>query len=151
MPAGQKIRVLFLCVGNSCRSQMAQGWAKHIKGNVIEAYSAGVSPGSLNPKAIEVMKEAGVDISGHRSKHVDELSGIDFDYVVTLCDKARGQCPVFGPAAKVIHRSFEDPSLVTGTAEEVTAAYRNVRDEIRSLVETMPESLPAIWSQQHLK
>lgn len=137
----KKIRVLFLCVGNSCRSQMAEGWSRHLKGDVIEAYSAGVCPSGVNRRAIKVMAEADVDISEQTSKHVDEILGFDFDYVVTLCDKAREHCPVFGGKAKLIHRVFEDPSSVVGGEEEIVAAYRKIRDDIRPFIETFPESL----------
>lgn len=142
--AEKKVKVLFLCTGNSCRSQIAQGWAAHLKGEVMEAYSAGIWPVPVNPRAIAVMKEAGVDISEHRSKHVDELAGIDFDYVVTVCDNAREMCPVFEGEARLFHRNFEDPSFMIGSEEEVMAAFRKVRDEIKAFVEAMPESLLAI-------
>ena len=136
-----KIKVLFLCIGNSCRSQIAEGWAKYLKRDSIEVYSAGICPSGLNSRAIRVMAEDGVDISTHTSKHFDELLGIDFDYVVTLCDKAREQCPVFGCKAKQIHRVFEDPTLVGGSQEQIMAAFRTLRDDIRAFIETMPESL----------
>ena len=136
-----KIKVLFLCTGNSCRSQIAEGWAKQLKSDAIEAHSAGVRPSGVNPWSIKVMAENGVDISTHTSKHFDELVGIDFDYVVTLCDKAREQCPVFGCKAKQVHRVFEDPTLVGGSEEQIMAAFRTLRDDIRAFIETMPESL----------
>ena len=97
-----KIKVLFLCVGNSCRSQIAEGWARHLKSDFIEAYSAGVSPGRLNAGAVRVMAESGIDVSQQYSKHIDELPAIDFDYVITLCDEARQACPVFKGRAKII-------------------------------------------------
>ncbi len=136
-----KIKVLFLCTGNSCRSQIAEGWAKQLKSDVIEAHSAGVRPSGVNPWSIKVMAEAGVDISGHTSKHIDDLAGIDFDYVVTLCDNAKEQCPVLQSKTKMIHKAFEDPTLVMGSEEEVMAAFRRIRDEIKAFIETMPESL----------
>ena len=136
-----KIKILFLCTGNSCRSQMAEGWARHLKGDVIEAYSAGVWPAGVNPKTIKVMAEAGVDISGQTSKHVDELLDIDFDYVVTLCDNARQLCPVFPGKAKLIHKGFEDPIAITGSEEEKLQFYRKIRDEIKEFIKTLPESL----------
>jgi arsenate reductase len=136
-----KIKILFLCTGNSCRSQMAEGWARHLKGDVIEAYSAGVWPVSVNPKTIKVMSEAGVDISGQTSKHVDELLDIDFDYVVTLCDNARQLCPVFPGKAKLIHKAFEDPISVVGSEEKILQAYRKTRDDIKKFIQTLPESL----------
>ena len=138
------LKVLFLCTGNSCRSQMAEGWARHLKGDVVESYSAGVETHGLNPKAIQVMAEAGVDISGHRSKHVRELSGVEFDYVVTVCGNAQESCPVFSGTPKVVHVGFDDPPRLAKearTEEEALGHYRRVRDEIRTFVETLPESL----------
>jgi arsenate reductase len=139
--AKEKIKVLFLCTGNSCRSQIAEGWAKHLKHDVIEAYSAGIRPIGLNPKTIKVMAEAGVDISDHTSKHIDELVGIDFDYVVTVCDNAREQCPVFPGRAKLFHKAFDDPYFATGSEEEIMAEFRRVRDQIKVFVEELPEIL----------
>lgn len=136
-----KMKILFLCTGNSCRSQIAEGWARHLKGDVIEPYSAGVWPALVNPKTIEVMAEAGVDISSQTSKHVDELQWIDFDYVITLCDNARQQCPVFPRKAKLIHKGFEDPVAVFGSEEEKLQAYRKTRDDIKEFIQTLPESL----------
>ena len=141
--AKDRIKVLFLCTGNSCRSQIAEGWARHLKGDVIEPYSAGIHPIGVNPRAIKVMAEAGVDISGQTSKHIDELPGIDFDYVITLCDNAREHCPVFGGKAKVIHKPFDDPYFASGSEEQILTTFRKVRDDIRTFVETMPESLEA--------
>jgi arsenate reductase len=140
------VRVLFLCTGNACRSQMAEGWARHLKADVIEPYSAGVHPAGLSRNAVRVMAEAGVDISGHRSKHVDELATMPFDYVVTVCDDAHESCPVFPGATKVVHHSFDDPprlAAIAATEEERLAAYRRVRDEIRDFVATLPEALEA--------
>ena len=137
-----KTTILFLCTGNSCRSQMAEGWARHLKGDVIEAYSAGIEKHGLNPLAVKVMAEAGVDISGQRSKTVDELPVQQFDYVVTLCGHANETCPYF-PGRK-IHRGFDDPpQLAAGatTEEEVLNHYRRVRDEIRDFILTLPEAL----------
>lgn len=141
-----KIRVLFLCTGNSCRSQMAEGWARRLKGDLLEAYSAGVETHGLNPRAVQVMAEAGVDISGHRSKALDALKDVDFDYVVTVCDHARETCPWFPGRAKVVHAGFDDPprlALDAASEEEALAHYRRVRDEIRAYVETLPEALEA--------
>ena len=138
------MKVLFLCTGNSCRSQMAEGWARHLKGDAIEAYSAGIDPRRLDPRAVEVMAEAGVDISAHRAKHVDELMGVEFDYVVTLCGHAREHCPVFPGRAKVVHFGFDDPPSLAAAAEtpeQAVGAYRRVRDEIRSFVARLPEVL----------
>lgn len=136
-----KIKVLFLCTGNSCRSQIAEGWANHLKSDVIEAYSAGIRPIGVNPKTIKIMAEAGVDISGHTSKHIDDLAGIDFDYVVTVCDNAREQCPVFPGTAKLFHKSFDDPYFATGSEKKVMAEFRRVRDQIKAFVEKLPEIL----------
>jgi arsenate reductase len=139
-----KKRILFLCTGNSCRSQMAEGWARHLKGDVLEPYSAGVETHGLNPRAVRVMAEAGVDISGHRSKHVSELKDIAFDWVVTVCNNARESCPLFPGRAKVVHAGFDDPPRLARdakTEEEALAHYRRVRDEIKAFVLTLPESL----------
>jgi arsenate reductase len=141
------LKVLFLCTGNSCRSQMAEGWARQLKGDSIEAYSAGVEMHGLNPKAVHVMSEAGVDISGHRSKHVRELSGVAFDYVVTVCGNAQESCPVFPGRTKVVHVGFDDPPRLAKearTEEEALGHYRRVRDEIRKFVATLPESLTTL-------
>ncbi len=137
----KKLNVLFLCTGNSCRSQMAEGWARHLKGDAIEAFSAGIIPVRVNQTAVEVMAEAGVDISKHISKHVDDLAGVNFDYVVTLCDDAKEQCPLFVSKCKMIHKSFADPCFMVGTPEEILDAFRRTRDKIRTFVETMPQSL----------
>jgi arsenate reductase len=136
-----KTKILFLCTGNACRSQMAEGWAKHLKSDVIEAYSAGVWPAGVSSRAIKVMAEAGVDISSHKSKHVDEFADIELDYVITLCDNAREQCPVFGGDVKLVHRAFSDPIMMRGADDQVIAAFRRTRDEIRAFVEALPESL----------
>lgn len=141
------MRVLFLCTGNSCRSQMAEGWARHLKDDVIEAYSAGIATHGLNPRAVQVMAEAGVDIANQRSKHVDELKGIPFDYVVTVCGHAHETCPVFPGTARVVHVGFDDPPALARTAktdEEALAHYRRVRDEIRAFVGQLPEILTTL-------
>jgi arsenate reductase (thioredoxin) len=137
----KKLNVLFVCTGNSCRSQMAEGWTTHLKGEVIEAFSAGVFPTPVSKRAIQVMKEAGVDISGHKPKHVDDLAGIEFDYVVTLCDNAAMECPVFKGRTKVIHRPFSDPGYMIGSEEAILDAHRRSRDQIRAFIETLPEGL----------
>ncbi len=136
-----RIQILFLCTGNSCRSQIAEGWARHLKSDVIEAYSAGIRPIGVNSRTIKVMAEADVDISGHTSKGVDELVGIDFDYVVTVCDNARQQCPVFGGRTKHVHKSFDDPYFAAGSEVEIMAVFRRVRDEIKAFVEKLPDNL----------
>jgi arsenate reductase len=141
-----KLKVLFLCTGNSCRSQMAEGWARYLRGTQIEAFSAGTKAGGLNPSAVRVMAEAGVDISDHRSKNVADLLHFEFDYVITVCDHARESCPIFPGRTKAVHQSFDDPpSLAEGatTEEEALNHYRRVRDEIRDYVLTLPESLLA--------
>ena len=140
---GTKTKVLFVCTGNACRSQMAEGWARHLKPDVIVSHSAGVSPAGVSTRAIAVMAEAGVDISAHRSQHVDEFADVDFDYVVTLCGNAKQKCPVFGGGAKHVHRGFDDPIMFIGAGDQVMAAFRKARDEIREFVETLPESLEA--------
>jgi arsenate reductase len=140
----EKPKVLFLCTGNSCRSQMAEGWARHLKGDIIEAHSAGTEPHPMDPLAVRVMAEAGVDISTQWSKSVDELPAADFDYVVTLCDTAKESCPYFPARVRILHRGFDDPpQLAVGarTEDEALAHYRRVRDEIRAFVETLPEAL----------
>lgn len=137
----EKLSILFLCTGNSCRSQMAEGWVKKLKSDSIEAFSAGVNPSRLNSRAIQVMAEAGVDISENLPKHIDELCGIDFDYVITLCDNARESCPVFGGKAKLIHKPFADPTVLMGAEEVIMNAFRKIRDEIRDFVLTLPDSL----------
>ncbi len=133
--------VLFLCTGNACRSQMAEGWAKALKSDEIEPYSAGVSPCYVHPTAIQVMEEAGVDISGQYSKHVLEMDGIRFDYIVTLCDYAGKVCPYHPGLGKRLHRPFEDPVFARGTEEEILDCFREVRDQIRNFIEGMPENL----------
>ena len=120
---------------------MAEGWARHLKSDVVEACSAGVWPAGVSSRAIKVMAEAGVDISSQTSDHVNDFLEVDFDYVITLCDNAREQCPVFGGKAKLVHRVFEDPTLAVGTADQIMAAFRTTRDKIRAFVETLPESL----------
>jgi arsenate reductase len=144
MPMPAKSRILFLCTGNACRSQMAEGWARHLKGDRVEAYSAGIEVHGVDPLAVKVMAEAGVDISGHRSKHVSELAGAAFDCVVTVCGHAHESCPMFPGRTKVVHAGFDDPPRLAQGArseEEALAHYRRVRDEIRAFVETLPEGL----------
>lgn len=137
-------RILFLCTGNSCRSQMAEGWARSLKGEVLEPYSAGIETHGLNPNAVRVMQEAGVDISVHRSKHLNDLKDVTFDYVVTVCDNAHESCPIFPGPTKVVRRSFDDPPRLARGAkdeEEALGYYRRVRDEIRGFIESLPEAL----------
>ena len=138
------MKVLFLCTGNSCRSQMAEGWTRALKADRIEAYSAGIVTHGLNPQAVEVMAEAGVDISSQKSKLVADVSEIDFAYVVTVCSNAHETCPVFPGSTKVLHVPFDDPPRLARNAktqQETLNHYRRVRDEIRAFVETLPESI----------
>ena len=139
-----KLKVLFLCTGNSCRSQMAEGWARALKSGVVEAYSAGIEKHGMNPHAVTVMGEAGVDISRQYSKTPAELGAVNFDYVVTVCGHADENCPVFPAKTRVVHVGFEDPPKLTKhlpDGEEKLAVYRRVRDEIRQFVEGLPDRL----------
>jgi len=138
------MNILFLCTGNSCRSQMAEGWAKHLKKGEIEASSAGIERHGMNPFAVKVMQEAGVDMSGHFSKTLDDLPNLEFDAVVTLCGHAKETCPFFPGAARRVHQGFDDPpSICSGMTDEneILAVYRRVRDEIRDFVHSLPGSL----------
>ena len=140
----QKLKILFLCTGNTCRSQMAEGLARALKGEAIEPYSAGINPSRLDPRAVRVMAEAGVDIRAQHSKHVDDLTGIDFDYVITVCDHAHEHCPRFPTQAKLIHVGFDDPPKLAERAkseEEALAHYRRVRDEIKAFILELPKVL----------
>ncbi|MFN7022571.1 MAG: arsenate reductase ArsC [Phycisphaerales bacterium] len=142
--AARRLRVLFLCTGNSCRSQMAEGWARALRSDTVEPYSAGTTPHGMNPLAVRAMAEVGVDISGHSSKRVDVLTGVPLDYVVTVCDSAREACPVLPGQAKAVHVGFEDPPALARGAksdDEAMPHYRRVRDEIKRFVETLPQSL----------
>ncbi len=138
------VKVLFLCTGNSCRSQMAEGWARHLKGDAIEPYSAGVDPKEVDPLAVQVMAEAGLDISAQRSKHVSEVMHVPFAYVVTVCSHARETCPLFPGRALAVHVEFDDPPFLTKDIqdeEERLDIYRRVRDEIRDYVRSLPQAL----------
>ena len=142
--SNDRLKILFLCTGNSCRSQMAEGWARHLKGDKIEPYSAGIETHGLNQNAVKVMAEEGVDISEHKSTHVQHLLDIGFDYVVTVCDHASENCPIFPGKAKVVHKGFDDPPRLARdakTEEEALGHYRRVRDEIRDFVMTLPQAL----------
>ena len=146
MSMSEKVRVLFLCTGNSCRSQMAEGLCHHFLGDVIEPYSAGIEKHALNPLAVKVMHEIGIDISGQYSKTVDELGVREFDYVVTLCGHASENCPFFPAGTKVLHRGFDDPPrLAAGCAneEEALIHYRRVRDEIKDYILTLSFAMNA--------
>ena len=135
-------KVLFLCTGNSCRSQMAEGWARALHPHRLDAYSAGVAPHALHPLAVRVMAEAGVDISGQRSKHVDELRDLQPDLVVTVCDHAAEVCPVLPGARRQEHHAFRDPATATGTEAERLAVFRQVRDQIRDVVTALAGADP---------
>ena len=130
--AGVKTRVLILCTGNSARSQMAEGLLRHDAGERFEVHSAGTHPTAVRPEAVAVMREIGIDISGHHSKSVTDLDGPPFDIVLTVCDHARESCPVFFGGARRLHRDFEDPAAVQGSEEQRLAAFRRVRDELRT-------------------
>ena len=127
-----KKRVLILCTGNSARSQMAEGLLRHDAGGHFEVFSAGTKPSQVRPEAIAAMSELGIDISGHRSKSVDEFAGQHFDYVVTVCDNARESCPIFPGQGARLHHSFDDPAAVEGAYDERLSAFRRVRDELRT-------------------
>lgn len=130
-----KKRVLILCTGNSARSQMAEGWLRHLAGDRFDAFSAGTHPVGLNPNAVTAMAEVGIDISGHRSKSVDEFAGQQFDYVVTVCDSAREACPVFPGPGQRLHDSFEDPAAAP--RDQQLAVFRKVRDQILASLEEL--------------
>lgn len=147
------LRILFLCTGNSCRSQMAEGWARRLKAGQVEPCSAGIEAHGLNTDAVRVMAEAGVDISTHYSKRLEALRGVEFDYVVTVCGHAHESCPVFRGKARIIHAGFDDPPrLAAGAATEEArlAPYRRVREEIRAFVETLPDCLAQHPQQETL-
>ncbi len=146
----EKLKILFLCTGNSCRSQMAEGWANALKQDTIEAYSAGIEIHGLNPDAVQVMAEAGLDISNHISKHIDDFNKIALDVVVTVCGHAHETCPYFPPRCRVIHVGFNDPPKLAETLAKKGAnkevqleCYRRVRDEIKHFVNGLPDNLNA--------
>jgi arsenate reductase (thioredoxin) len=144
LEAAMKQTILFLCTGNSCRSQMAEGWTRHLWNDRYDVYSAGIESYGLDPRAVSVMAQAGVDISGHRSKTVDEVMHIPFDFVITVCGHAYENCPLFPGKAQILHVGFDDPpKLAAGakTEEEALDQYRGVRDEIKTFVETLPDYL----------
>lgn len=139
-----KLKILFLCTGNTCRSQMAEGLTRHLKSGLIEAYSAGVNPGLVNSRAVQSMAEIGIDISGYKPKSIESLGRMDFDDVVTLCDHANESCPLFPGKTRRHHFGFEDPPRLAENAvteEEIMNCYRRVRDEIRAFVEKLPDVL----------
>ncbi len=124
-------RILVLCTGNSCRSQIAEGYLKHFAKDKAEVYSAGIETHGVNPKAIAIMKEDGIDISYNTSNNVNEYRNIDFDFVITVCDNAKERCPIFPSTAKQVHHNFPDPAKAIGTEEEIMQQFRNVREEIK--------------------
>jgi arsenate reductase len=130
-----KEKVLFICTHNSARSQMAEGLLRTLYGDRYEAYSAGTQPSKVNPYAVKVMAEIGIDISKHRSKGVEEFLGMEFDYVFTVCDRAKNTCPFFPGAKRYVHQSFDDPAEFRGDKEESLTVFRRVRDEIKSWIE----------------
>ena len=144
MKMDQKLKVLFLCTGNSCRSQMAEGWARALKSDEIEAWSAGIETHGLNPYAVQVMAEAGVDIQDQYSKTVADVAHVPFDFVVTVCGHAHETCPVFPGGGRVIHVPFDDPPRLAEQVEseqEKLACYRRVCEQIRQYVQTLPNAL----------
>jgi len=139
------MKILFLCTGNSCRSQMAEGWARHLKGDRLEAYSAGIKKHGMNPYAVKAMADAGVDISLQQSKTIDELEVKEFDWVITLCGHADETCPYF--PGKRVHVGFDDPPKLAEQCEreeEKLAHYIRVRDEIRDFVKKLPDNLTTL-------
>lgn len=124
-------KILVLCTGNSCRSQIAEGYLRHFAGNKAEIFSAGVETHGVNPKAIQIMAEDGIDISGHTSNNITEYTGIDFDYVITVCDNAKERCPFFPSRAKLFHENFPDPAKATGSEEAIMQEFRRVRELIK--------------------
>ncbi|OQY19207.1 MAG: arsenate reductase [Desulfobacteraceae bacterium 4572_35.1] len=144
----EKLKVMFLCSGNSCRSQMAEGWARELKGDVVEPYSAGIETHGLNQNAVAVMAEAGVDIREHGSQNIDEFKNMKLDVVVTVCANAYETCPIFPGSCKVVHVGFDDPPTMAkicaeqgGSKEAQLDCYRKVRDQIRAFIDTLPEPL----------
>lgn len=140
-----KNRVLILCTGNSARSQMAEGLLRHDAGENFEVESAGTKPSAVRPEAIAAMRELGIDISTHRSKHVDEFAGQHFDYVITVCDNARESCPVYFGAAEKLHHNFEDPASLSGSEEERLTMFRRVRDELRAYLREFSNDYVGLW------
>lgn len=138
-------QILFLCTGNSCRSQMAEAWTNHLRKKDFKAYSAGIAPKGIDPRAVKVMFEAGIDISVQKSKDIDSLGDMEFDYVVTLCDNANEACPFFPAKTKTLHRSFDDPPRLAeglqNEEEEVLNHYRRVRDEIKTFINDLQNQL----------
>ncbi len=136
-----KARVLFLCTGNSARSQMAEGWLRHLAGDRFEVASAGTHPIGVNPLAVEAMREVGIDLSAHRSEHVGQYQTQTFDHVITVCDRAKESCPIFPGSVRTHHWSFEDPAAAAGSHEERLSAFRIVRDQILERLRVFLSSL----------
>ena len=137
-------KILFICTANSCRSQMAEGFVRKLKGNILEPYSAGLKSQHIDPQAVKVMSEVGIDISKQQSKLISDLADIDFDLVITICDDANEKCPLFSGKAKRYHRAFDNPPILAESArseDEILAIYRRVRDEIKNFVDQMPANL----------
>lgn len=130
-----KKKILVLCTGNSCRSQIAEGYLRYFAQDRAEIYSAGIETHGLNPKAVATMKEDGIDISGHTSNHIDEYRHLNFDFVITVCDHAKESCPYFLSNAEIFHHNFPDPAKAVGTGDEIALAFRNVREEIKKYSE----------------
>lgn len=133
----ERKKVLFLCTGNSCRSQMAEGWANYLRSKDLVAFSAGINPGKLNERAVAIMKEAGIDISAHIPQHTDDFPGLDFDLIVTVCDNASQLCPIFPGKGRIVHNKFDDPSEIIANEEKTMSEFRRVRDEIRDFVKNL--------------
>lgn len=134
-------KILVLCTGNSCRSQIAEGYLRYFLGNKAEIYSAGIETHGVNPRAIETMKEDGIDISNHTSNHVDEYQNIDFDIVLTVCDNAKESCPIFPTKAQKLHQNFPDPAKATGTEEEIRQEFRAVRQTIKEYCDSFSKNI----------
>lgn len=134
-----KKNILVLCTGNSCRSQIAEGYLRHFAGEKANVFSAGIETHGVNPKAVATMKEDGIDISNHTSNHIDEYRNIDFDFVITVCDNAKERCPFFPSEAQKLHHNFPDPAKAAGTPEEVTDQFRQVREQIKAYCKTFVE------------
>ncbi|MCB1179968.1 MAG: arsenate reductase ArsC [Leptospiraceae bacterium] len=133
--------ILILCTGNSCRSQMAEGWFRYYSGDKAKIYSAGIETHGLNPNAVKFMKEEGIDISNHTSNHIDEYMDIDFDFIITVCDHAKENCPYIPGSAKRFHQNFSDPSKVKGDVKEIELAFRKTREDIRKFSKNFIEEL----------
>ncbi|MHC4131160.1 MAG: arsenate reductase ArsC [Planctomycetota bacterium] len=136
-----KLNVLFICTGNACRSQIAEAWANHLKHKELQAFSAGIHPIGVSSRAIKTMAEVSIDMSDHYSKHIDELQGIDFDYVITLCDNAKHFCPTFPHPTKMIHKHIHDPYGTSGSNDHIMSVFRTVSEKIKDFVQEMPQNL----------